>query len=79
MSDNNKADFFLDISSDFCPMTFVKTKLQLNKMSSGEILEVKLSEGEPLECVPENIEHEGHKVLSIKENGNDSRVFIKKA
>ncbi|MEE2701659.1 MAG: sulfurtransferase TusA family protein [Thermodesulfobacteriota bacterium] len=79
MSDITKPNFFLDISSDFCPMTFVKTKLQLKKMSSGEILEVKISEGEPLESVPENVEHDGHKVISVKPNGNNSRIFIQKA
>ena len=79
MSGSIKPDFFLDISADFCPMTFVKTKLQLQKMASGEILEVKLSEGEPLESVPENVEHSGHKIVSIKPNGNDSRIFIQKA
>jgi tRNA 2-thiouridine synthesizing protein A len=79
MSNIVKPDFFLDISSDFCPMTFVKTKLQLKKMSSGEILEVKISEGEPLESVPENVEYDGHKVISVKPNGNNSRIFIRKA
>ena len=79
MSGSIKPNFFLDISSDICPMTFVKTKLQLQKMASGEILEVKLSEGEPLESVPENVELDGHKIISIKPNGNDSRVLIKKA
>ena len=48
-------------------------------MSSGEILEVKISEGEPLESVPENVEHDGHKVISVKPNGNNSRIFIQKA
>ena len=34
MSGSIKPNFFLDISSDFCPMTFVKTKLQLQKSAS---------------------------------------------
>ena len=44
--------FLLDITKDHCPMTFVKTKLQLEKLDAGDILEVLLNEGEPLENVP---------------------------
>ena len=47
-------------------------------MSKGEVLEVKLSDGEPLESVPENIIQDGHQVLKIISNGKDSRIFIKK-
>ena len=39
-----KIDSFIDITNDFCPMTFVKTKLRLKEMSKGEVLEVKLSD-----------------------------------
>ena len=35
-------------------MTFVKTKIELSKLSEGDILEVLLAEGEPLENVPRN-------------------------
>ncbi|MBA4729121.1 MAG: sulfurtransferase TusA family protein [Deltaproteobacteria bacterium TMED126] len=59
-------------------MTFVKTKLRLKEMAKGEVLEVKLSDGEPLESVPENIIQDGHQVLKIISNGKDSRIFIKK-
>ena len=46
------ADYFIDITQDRCPMTFVKTRLKLDKMESGEALAVRLSSGEPLENVP---------------------------
>ncbi len=66
-------DHFLDITSDVCPITFVKTKLLIEKMKSGEILEVRLTEGEPLENVPRSVREEGHEVLSI-EPSHDSEV-----
>ncbi len=66
-------DHYLDITSDVCPITFVKTKLLIEKMKSGETLEVRLTEGEPLENVPRSVREEGHEVLSI-EPGGDSGV-----
>ena len=48
-------------------MTFVKTKIELSKLKSGDILEVLLSEGEPLENVPRSSTEQGFKVLSITE------------
>ena len=41
----------LDITKEHCPMTFVKTKIELSKLAEGDTLEVLLSEGEPLDNV----------------------------
>ena len=65
-------DHFLDITSDVCPITFVKTKLLIERMNSGEVLEVRLTEGEPLENVPRSVSDEGHKVLSLELDNNSS-------
>ncbi|GGF54053.1 transcriptional regulator [Terasakiella brassicae] len=69
MNSNNdqeiQIDESIDITSDTCPMTFVKTKLKIEKMKSGQILEVLLNEGEPLKNVPLSAEELGHKVLDI--------------
>ena len=46
------ANYKLDITKEHCPMTFVKTKIELSKLKSGDTLEVLLTEGEPLENVP---------------------------
>ncbi len=60
-----KPDQYLDITKEICPMTFVKTKLKLEQMTKGEILEVTLLEGEPLANLPKSVELEGHKVIEI--------------
>ena len=60
------ANYFLDITQDICPMTFVKTRLLIEKMSPGEIAEIRLTGGEPLENVPESVTELGHQVLSIE-------------
>ena len=57
--------FKLDITREHCPMTFVKTKIELSKLQAGDILEVLLTEGEPLENVPSSAKDQGYKVLSI--------------
>jgi len=55
----------LDITKDHCPMTFVKTKIELSKLQAGDKLEVLLTEGEPLDNVPKSATEQGYKVLEI--------------
>jgi TusA-related sulfurtransferase len=57
----------LDVTKEHCPMTFVKTKIALNKLHTGEILNVKVAEGEALENLPKSATEQGFKVLSVKE------------
>jgi len=70
---------FLDITSEKCPMTFVKVKLKLESLNPGDTLEVLLNEGEPLENVPKSVEEIGHRVLKIKAEGaGKHKVVIEK-
>ena len=69
----------LDITNEHCPMTFVKTKVALSKLSKGEILEVLLSEGEPLDNVPRSAQEQGYEILSVEHvEGKTHKVRIKK-
>jgi tRNA 2-thiouridine synthesizing protein A len=52
----------LDITDLRCPMTWVRTKLELERMSPGEELEVTCAEGEALENVPRSAAEAGHDV-----------------
>jgi TusA-related sulfurtransferase len=61
------ANYKLDITKEHCPMTFVKTKIELSKLKSGDTLEVLLTEGEPLENVPRSSTEQGFNVLSVTE------------
>ncbi len=60
-------------------MTFVRTKLQLERMSPGEILRVRLRGDEPLRNVPRAARDEGHTVLGIEEDGNTHLITIQRA
>ena len=69
----------LDITQEHCPMTFVKTKIELARLQEGDILEVLLSEGEPLENVPRNAVEQGFNVLGLEHvEGTTHRVIIQK-
>ena len=50
----------LDITGLTCPMTWVKTKLELERMAPGEALDVRCREGEALENVPRSAREAGH-------------------
>lgn len=58
-------DYFIDITAEICPLTFVKTKLLIERMRPGEVAEVRLNGQEPLENVPRSIRDHGHSVLGI--------------
>lgn len=69
----------LDITKEHCPMTFVKTKLKLAQIAKGDILEVLLSEGEPLDNVPRSATEQGYKVLAVEHvAGTTHKVVIQK-
>jgi tRNA 2-thiouridine synthesizing protein A len=52
----------LDITALTCPMTWVRTKLELERMAGGEALEVRCSPGAALEQVPRSAREAGHAV-----------------
>jgi TusA-related sulfurtransferase len=54
----------VDIRAHACPLTWVKTRIALEPLAPGDVLEVLLRDGEPLENVPRTAEEEGHRVLS---------------
>lgn len=76
--DTHKSDNQIDITKDICPMTFVKTKLKLETMSPGQILEVTLREGEPLSNVPQSVKEDGHKILDLRQEGDTYKLLIER-
>ena len=73
------SQYHLDITQDRCPMTFVKTKLELEKLQPGDTLEVLLTEGEPLNNVPKTAVEQGFAVLEkVHVKANIHRLVIQK-
>lgn len=77
MQPDKTSDYYLDISSEVCPMTFVKTKLRVERMTAGQTLEVRLNDGEPLENVPRSLRELGCEILRIVKEDADplSRTY----
>ncbi len=69
----------IDITREVCPMTYVRTKLKLETLGPGEVLEVLLRGSEPLKNVPRSARDEGHEVLALEplENGVH-RLLVRK-
>lgn len=64
---NTTTDAQLDLRGTPCPINFVRTKLRLEKMSPGQLLEVWLDPGEPIEQVPDSLRMEGYGIEAIEE------------
>ncbi|WP_417835414.1 sulfurtransferase TusA family protein [Thalassospira tepidiphila] len=60
-------DHKIDITNDVCPMTFVRTRLKLETMTPGQVLEVTLGTGEPLKNVPRSVTEMGDEVVELAE------------
>ena len=57
-------DLEIDVTDDTCPMTFVRTRLALDRLASGQVLAVLLRGEEARRSVPRASAEQGHAVLS---------------
>ncbi|MEA5463104.1 sulfurtransferase TusA family protein [Leptothoe sp. PORK10 BA2] len=64
----NRPDETLDLRGTPCPLNFVRTKLKLQRMPVGELLEVWLDAGEPVEQVPDSLRSEGFLIEELESN-----------
>ena len=67
-----------DLTGVVCPMTFVRFKLAIEKISPGEILEIILNEGEQMQNVPRSIKEEGHRVESVRQEDDGYHLLVRK-
>lgn len=73
-----KIDKTLNLKGVPCPMNFVKTKLKLEEMDSGEVLEVFLDDGDPIKNVAASVKEEGHQIIKVEKVGDHFKLLIKK-
>ncbi len=79
MSDEIKVDKQIDIKGQICPYTFVRSKLAIEKMNVGEVLEIILDHKPAVENVPKSMENEGQKVLKVDQTGEKEwHIFVRK-
>ena len=74
-----KADEFVDITDVNCPVTFVKAKVAIEEIDLGQVLQIHLNDGEPVQNVPRSLKDEGHKVLKLEDNGDETfELYVEK-
>ena len=57
----------IDLSGVSCPTNFVKAKLALEDIETGEIAQILLDDGEPVKNVPRSLTADGHKLIGLKQ------------
>jgi len=77
MSNGVKPHASVDITAEVCPMTYVRVKLALERLSKGELLEVWLTGEEPLKNVPRSVKDDGHEVVALEAVEGKTRLLIR--
>ena len=77
MADFN-IDDTVDITDVVCPVTFVKAKVALEELDEGQILAIRMYDGEPVQNVPRSIKEEGHQILKLNANEDGTYTLIVK-
>lgn len=74
-----KVDETVDITNVVCPVTFVKTKVALEELDDGQILSVRMNDGEPVQNVPRSVKEEGHRILKLEDNSDGTyNLYVQK-
>ncbi len=79
MAETLKIDQELDLKGEVCPYTFVKSKLALEEMETGEVLRVTVDHLPAVTNVPRSLGNEGHGVIGVVQiNDSDWTITVKK-
>ena len=74
-----QVDDRVDITDVNCPVTCVKTKVALEELDEGQVLQVHLNNGEPVQNVPRSLKEEGHEILKLEDNGDGTfELYVRK-
>jgi tRNA 2-thiouridine synthesizing protein A len=68
----------IDLRGVSCPTNFVKAKLALEMVDSGETVKILLDDGEPVKNVPRSLKAEGHKLLGMQEVDGHYELTLEK-
>lgn len=71
-----KIEESIDITDVVCPMTFVKVKVALEEIEVGQLLQIRMNDGEPIQNVPRSLKSEGHKVVAVDLNEDGTYQII---
>ena len=69
----------LNLKGEICPMTFVKTKLAIERLNSGERIKVIFNSSEAKINVPKSLKELNYKVIAINDiDENNFYIVIEK-
>ena len=69
-------DETVDINDKVCPLTFVKAKVALEELDDGEVIAIRMNDGEPVQNVPRSVKEEGHQILKLVDNEDGTYNLI---
>lgn len=69
-------DASVDITTVVCPTTFVKAKVALDELDVGQVLSVRLNDGEAVANVPRSFRDEGQRILGLGRNGDGTWTLV---
>ncbi len=70
------ADSSIDVSAETCPMTFVRTRLALDRLTEGQTLLVRLRGDEPRANVPRTAVEQGHALLAQSDRPDGTTLVL---
>lgn len=73
-----RIDDTVDIIDKVCPLTFVKAKVAIDELEDGEVIAIRMNDGEPVQNVPRSIKEEGHQILKLVNNEDGTYNLIVK-
>ncbi len=68
----------VDLTGEICPMTFVKFKLHLDRIQTGDCIEIVLKEGEHMKNMPQHIKDVGHLIETVRQEGEKYFLLVRK-
>ncbi|MCR4895443.1 MAG: sulfurtransferase TusA family protein [Lachnospiraceae bacterium] len=69
----------VDITDVVCPITFVKAKVAIDELEDGQVIAVRMNDGEPVQNVPRSIKEEGHQILKLADNEDGTyTLYVRK-
>lgn len=72
------SNILLDLRGTPCPINFVRTKLRLEQMAPGALLEVWLDPGEPIDTVPDSLTMAGYIVEQIEDRADYFVLLVRR-
>ena len=73
-----RIDDTVDITDKVCPLTFVKAKVAIDELEDGEVIAIRMNDGEPVQNVPRSIKEGGHQILKLVNNEDGTYNLIVK-